>query len=128
MILYLAAKYRYRGAVSHIALKLQASGHTVVSRWLTGLHDNLTCGKQSLWAQEDVSDIDSADSIVIFQFPCNADNPEPSTGRHIEFGYALGRKKQVILVGCQTSVFHYLPEVIHFESIDKFLSWMDIQP
>jgi hypothetical protein len=37
-------------------------------------------------------------------------------GRHVEFGYALGIRKRVILVGPRQHVFHCLPEVEHYPS------------
>lgn len=125
MIFYLAAKFRYRGAVGHIALKLQAHGHTVTSRWLTrdypgGLQENSET-LQATWAREDLQDINSADHVVVFQLPCDALVSEHSAGRHIEFGYALAQGKQLMLVGGPTTVFHYLPAVMRFHSIDSFL-------
>jgi len=114
--LYLAGKYRWRLVLVAIAERLTHSGHIVNARWLTGTHVG-DC-HNARWAQEDLDDIDSVEQLILFQLPC--DNPEESSGRQIEYGYALARGKQVVIVGGRTVVFHYLDHVTHFPSIEAF--------
>lgn len=118
MICYLGGNFRWRSVIQHIATKLRTHGHTVVSRWLIGHEDISSTVIQAQYAAEDFADILQCDTVVIFQFPCDA--PEPSTGRHIEFGYALGHGIPVILVGLPTSVFHYADGVTRYASLDSF--------
>lgn len=119
MTFYLAGKFRWRLVIRQIATKLKAHGHTINGRWLTG-HDGpmMSPEVQALYAAEDFEDIDTAEVVVVFQFP--VDEPEPSTGRHVELGYALGTGKPVILVGLPTSVFHYANGVTRFSSLESF--------
>jgi len=118
MIFYVAAKFRWRMVALGIAMKLRVHGHVVTSRWLTG-HDGLmTPALQAQYAQEDFEDINQVEQFVLCQFPC--DEPEQSTGRNVEMGYALAKCKPVIIIGKATSVFHYLPGVTRIESLDAF--------
>jgi nucleoside 2-deoxyribosyltransferase len=119
VIFYLAAKYRWRLVVKQIATKIEAqSPHTVISRWLSGAHDGVSIEDQARWASEDFADIDCADCLVVFQLP--VDEPEQSSGRHIEHGYALGKGKQIIIVGKSTSVFQYAQKTTSYPSLDAF--------
>ena len=120
MTLYLAAKYSHRPTILYMANLLRLWGHVISGRWLTGSHYSTIPDDQACYAEEDLQDIDAADAVIIFQLPI--DHPEASSGRHIEFGYALGRGKHVILVGQQTSVFHYHKHVTRYDSIASFLT------
>jgi nucleoside 2-deoxyribosyltransferase len=119
MTFYLAAKYDKREQVGQIAEQLRQYGHTVISRWLTGTHDGLSPAEQMTYAKEDLRDILDVDCLVLFQLPEH--DPVPSTGRHVEFGYALALRKKLIIVGNKTSVFHHLEEVEHYTTVEAFL-------
>lgn len=123
MICYLAAKYSYRTRCQMVASYLVKACHQVRARWLTGAHDSLQPEDQARYASEDLEDINQADTVVVFHFPCG--DPEPSTGRHIEYGYALAMGKRVILVGPRTSVFHYLDSIQHYATLEQFLLSVD---
>ncbi len=58
-------------------------------------------------ARQDFEDIASAGVVVVFNPPaaCTVGRG----GRHVETGYALG--KRVVLVGARGNVFHWLPEI-----------------
>lgn len=118
MTLYLAGKFRWRMVIRQIATKLTTHGHIINSRWLTGHDGPMSPEVQALYAAEDFEDIKSVDAVVVFQLPC--DEPEPSIGRHIELGYALGIGKPVILVGLPEVVFHYAEGVTRYNSLDSF--------
>jgi nucleoside 2-deoxyribosyltransferase len=119
MIYYLAAKYAYRTRAQMVAHHITKAGHQVCATWLIDLHDGTSQEAQASYAALDLRDIEQADTLVLLQFPCA--DPEPSTGRHIEYGYALAKGKAIILVGPRTSVFHWLPFVQHFSTLDAFL-------
>ena len=120
MKIYLAAKYSRMEELRGYRDQLIALGHTVTSRWLDGNHEQSdesdpTNVDLQRWAREDIEDILSADVFVCFT------GGEKSTGRNIEFGYALGRGIPVRVVGPRESVFHHIPFVSVFESWRDYL-------
>ena len=115
---YLAAKYDYRTEVLKVAALLMLAGHTVKAEWLTGVHHEGGVGEPQDWAKQDLADIDTATHVVVFNLP--TDEPEPSTGRNIEYGYALAKDKFVIVVGEGESIFFDLAHG-RFNTIDDFL-------
>jgi hypothetical protein len=67
----------------------------------------------------DLQDIEAADTLVLF-----SEDPligTPRGGRHFETGYAFGRGKRVVIVGGEENIFHYLPSVIHYKSLQDFI-------
>lgn len=121
MHFYLAGKYQVRPMLQDLQRILVQHGHQIQCRWLSGSHEGLwTPAVQAGWALEDLEDIQACESLVMIQWP--VDEPEPSTGRHIEFGYALAKQKQLMLIGRRTSVFHFLPEIQRYETITDFLT------
>jgi nucleoside 2-deoxyribosyltransferase len=64
-------------------------------------------------AINDLSDIDDADLVVVFS-PKNA-LKVGTGGRHVEFGYAYGIGKPIVLVGKHGNAFHYLPRIYYVE-------------
>lgn len=117
-IFYLASKYDYRSQVLKVAALLMLAGHTVKADWLTGIHHEGGIGEPKDWAKQDLEDIDNATHVVVFNLP--VDDPEPSTGRNIEYGYALAKGKTVIVVGEGESVFFELASD-RFATIEDFL-------
>lgn len=113
---YLAAKLSKRDELLPIASLLMMQGHTVKTRWLMGLNEG-TKESQVACADVDLNDIDDATHVVLFNLPTH--DPEFSTGRQIEYGYALARGKTLVIVGECNSVFHakadhYYPTVTEF--------------
>lgn len=106
---YVAAKFEDRIWLKWLREKLQERGVVVTSRWLD-YPDSPDIEKD--WPDEalkDLHDIDAADAIVCF----NLEHMRGMTrgGRHVEFGYAIGKGKHLILVGKKENVFHFLPWV-----------------
>ena len=124
--LYLAARYSRRNEMRSLASTLRCNGFAVTSRWLTE-DDPLDhkLGDQTPMfytetARIDLEDIDNADTILFF-----AEDPlvgTPRGGRHVEFGYAIASGKRLCVVGGAENIFHYLPRVEHFNSIESFIS------
>ena len=100
---YLVARYEWQAQMREVADKLAAAEIQVTSRWIRGLCDEMS-GPEA--AELDLEDIDRADCLVLFS------DPEGGAGRHIEFGYALGKGKRLFIVGQPESVFHFLRVVI----------------
>lgn len=118
-VFYLAAMYAYRVDVLPIAALLMMNGHTVQAAWLNGTHDDDGIGSPKDWALQDLQDIESATHVVLFNLPTG--EPEPSAGRHIEYGYALAKGKTVIVVGGGDSVYFELADQ-RFDTMDDFLA------
>lgn len=133
MKIYLAARYSRRVELCQYRSELEAMGHEVTSRWLNGDHQISDTGTpigesgaalvegddggmnpraQQLredFAKEDIADIRAADALIAFTEPPRS--TASRGGRHVAFGYALGLKMPIIIVGHMENVFCWLPEV-----------------
>lgn len=120
MNVYLAARFGRRPELVQYADELESNGITVSSRWLRGDHEwsvkddeAIPVSIQARFAQDDIDDLMAADVVV-----CFTESPRigPARGgRHVEAGYALAMRKQVICVGYRENIFYALPRVIHCE-------------
>jgi nucleoside 2-deoxyribosyltransferase len=97
---------------------LMLSGHEVKADWLTGIHHEGGIGEPFDWAKQDFEDIDACTHFVLFNLP--VEDPEPSTGRNIEFGYAYAKNKLTIVIGQSKSVFFELA-TMRFDTVEDFL-------
>jgi nucleoside 2-deoxyribosyltransferase len=67
-------------------------------------------------AVQDLRDIFQADTIVFIQDPV-------SLGKHVEFGYAVAKNKNIILIGDGTGcIFYMLPWVKIYPNVDDFIT------
>jgi len=72
---------------------------------------------QSKFADDDFSDVISADLVISFTEP-----PRSSAnrgGRHVEFGIALAKGSKVIVVGHRENIFHWLPMVEFYKTWEE---------
>jgi nucleoside 2-deoxyribosyltransferase len=129
MKLYLAGRYSQKDEIAAIAKRLQFEGFAITSSWLEEPHapgttlDQLSDTELAQYAQNDLNDIDEADAIVFFSVDPTI--PTVRGGRHVEFGYALAKRKAILVVGQKENIFHYLKKVIrHFETVDELLPWL----
>ena len=122
---YLAARYDRRDELRVYREQLQAIGVEVTSRWLdeTGsLSGDMEVGKEDFYketASVDLEDVRRADTIIFF-----AEDPLlgwKRGGRHVEFGYALALAKHIIVLGPKENVFHYIPWVHHYTSLEQVI-------
>jgi nucleoside 2-deoxyribosyltransferase len=110
MRIYLAAPFEKQSAMRGLAADLRAEGFQVEARWLAEGTESPTAEMMAQHAQHDLDDIKDADVVVVY-------NPTDyyhygTGGRHVEFGYALGTGKPIVLFGGRPSnVFHTLPSV-----------------
>ncbi len=113
-----AASYRQREA-RNIYRKLQRRGFEVTSSWV--FSRNL--GRINLFNQEatrDLEQIDEADLVLALTENPKARHPRYTTGgRHVEVGYALAKGKDLVVVGPRENVFHYLPDVVQFNTLQE---------
>ena len=132
MNIYIAASYSRRLEMQAYAAELKALGHDVTSRWLSGSHDGLDDGTDSVeacarWAREDIEDICAANAMLCFTEPEGVKHGRMRGGRHIEFGIAIAlniairidaarRPKRLIVVGPRENVFYCLSKLEVFET------------
>ena len=123
--IYVAARYTRRDEMRILARLLKDTGFAVTSRWLfenKPLNTQLGDDSPQFYAETaivDIEDIDRADTILFF-----SEDPligTPRGGRHVEYGYALGTGKRMVIIGGPENIFHYLPGVVHFSDIQTFI-------
>ena len=128
MKVYLAAMYSWKPKIERYAEELRALGIEVTSTWLEEPHapttqlQDLGAENHRLYAQNDVQDINEADTFVLFSV-------EPTTptlrgGRHVEFGMAIALAKTILVVGPPENIFHYLPRVNHVDTWPQAVNWL----
>lgn len=121
MKIYLAGMYARRLELSGHAGVLRGMGHAIVCRWLDGGdgEDDRDpphhLARQ--YAEDDFSDVDAADALVLFGEPAGESVPGASRGgRFAELGYALAKGKRVYVVGHRENIFCHHPDVWFVES------------
>lgn len=136
MRIYLAARYSRREEMLTYAKDLENLGHTVISRWITGCHEipgksesigdrnTYTTEERAHFATEDLQDLLHSSCIIAFTEEENA--PSNRGGRHVEFGYAIGKNLELYVVGPKENVFHCLPNVKAFNTWQDFLKHSEL--
>ena len=121
MKIYLGSRYSRRAELASYKMQLEAAGHQVTSRWLTGEFGDLV-GKTNLderdpeagaAAAHDRADINAAEVVVIFTDPLGQGGPNGRGGFHVKFGVGLQAGKRMILVGSRLNSFHH-DEAVRF--------------
>lgn len=135
MKIYLAARYSRNEEMRGIRDRLVSLGHTVTSRWIdlhidagTKLEESFTpeyLAKETefcaTYGQHDIDDIVSADAVFSF----TSSNGGGKGGRHVEFGLALGLGKRCIIVGPRENIFHTLPYIKVYPTIEALFTDLD---
>jgi nucleoside 2-deoxyribosyltransferase len=137
MNVYLAARYSRNPEMRVVEKALVALGHAVTSRWIRGTHKlpegagaAAAAALRAAWAAEDLEDLEAADVVVAFTEEPRAERPGTPVsrgGRHVEFGYALGRKMPVVVVGWRENVFHCLPQVCFCPTWEEARLWFTLE-
>lgn len=125
MKIYLAARYSRHPEMQKCRDDLEALGHVVTSRWISGEHATVndsmfSPGDEKIaerFAGEDVDDLLVADWVISFTEPQRSTNSRG--GRHVEFGIALAAGKRCVVVGPRENVFHYL------QGVEVYDTWAD---
>jgi hypothetical protein len=123
---YLAARFSRRHECHALAKALQAKGYQITSRWVkpeadhvlpTGISAQAADDERRRFATEDVADVQAASWTISLM-----EEPRSNTrgGRHIEFGIALALGHRLTIIGPRETVFHHLPQVEHFDTIEQF--------
>lgn len=128
MKIYIAARFSKRPEANQLARELMDVGHAITSRWVkpdsdhvtpTGLSKQAADAERQRFALEDLEDVIACDCCVsLMEEPRN----NSRGGRHVEFGIAVGLKKKLVIIGPRETVFHHLPEVEHYDTVEDFLN------
>jgi nucleoside 2-deoxyribosyltransferase len=116
--MYLAAKYDKRCTILSIAAILMLNGYEVTAKWLDGTHEDTGPDVAAKFATADLDSVEEADTLVLFNLPIS--DPQQSSGRHVELGYALALNKKVIIVGGGNSIFYELADE-RYATVEEFL-------
>jgi hypothetical protein len=128
---YLASRYGRRDELRGYAALLTHQGHEVTSRWLTGEHESnelmASDEEKRRWATEDLCDLLAADWFVFFS-ESGIQAGSARGGRNVEFGYALGAAKNIVVVGEPENIFHCLAKwfVLTPEGLIRFAAGLPI--
>lgn len=128
MHIYLASRYSRHPEMREHARKLEAAGHLVTSRWIRGNHsldDSLDRGQadevRQNFAIEDIEDLTKSDIVLSFTEEIAPTDRPTKGGRHVEFGIGVALNKRMVNIGPQEHVFHWLPGVEHYGSVEEFI-------
>ena len=118
---YLASRYKDRPTMLRWKTELECVGYKVTSRWINGSHEITTDATgdedRQRFAKEDLADV-----VAAGIFLCHSDRSffrSGRGGRHVEFGVAVATGKRIIMVGERENVFHWLPGVEVYPTIEK---------
>lgn len=119
-LIYLAAPWRRREEAREARQALLSAGLHCNSRWL----DVATDASQTEEAENDFEDVYESDGFLLL-------NLEPSEGKNVELGIALGIADTlwnstedpypIILVGPRTNVFHHHPAMTVVSTLEEAL-------
>lgn len=120
--IYLAANYTANPQMREVAERLRNLGHSVVCEWISGTHQG---DDSEQYAEIDLRDIDSTDTLIFFSQDYQGSRTRG--GKHVEFGYALAKGKDIMLVGERVNVFHHLSSVSVFADETALLKGLVIE-
>jgi len=109
--------------MEEIAKRLRDEGYDITSRWVYGEEEGKTNEDIAIF---DIDDLDDADTVISFTQPYGT--MYKGGGRNVEFGYGYAENKRMILIGERENVFHWLPSVEQFNTIEDFLTYEQTTP
>lgn len=113
------AGYPYKGRRLELAIIkhiIESYGHKVVSTWIDSYPQPIN---RSELAEKELKEIDECDCLMAF-----TEDPETAHykgGRHVEYGYAIAKHKDIIVVGPKENLFYWLPTNLHFRKIEDLV-------
>lgn len=133
MKIYIAITWKALEYGQKLARQLEEAGHTVTSRFLAEDYVAPTEGEMdAVHARLDLLDIDEAEAMlqVTGNSRTYADGAyrgldSTTGGRHVEFGYALAKKKPIFVLGQYESCFHTHGAICAVEDIQQFIKLLD---
>ena len=119
MKIYVAGRYRQLAELAEEAKKFTEAGHEVTSSWLQNAEEGMSFEDIAVL---DLQDVDIADALCLYTEPYGT--AVPGGGRHVEFGYALGKGKKMFIVGPLENVFHWHPSVQVFPRTEYLVRYI----
>ena len=134
MKIYLASRYSRREEMLQVSKLLTELGHEVTSRWIHGSHEVPKDGLsvqyptefRQKFAAEDYEDLCRAEATINFTEEPRAKNSRG--GRHVEFGASLAMGQKLFVVGPRENVFHCLPQVQAFDTLEELIASGELVP
>lgn len=136
MNIYIAGCYEDRDRLKQLANTLAMHGYNIVSDWLyvddkerlpkasdmprTALTPPISVKQikaSGTIARIDLDDVEIADIFILDTRSTNTRG-----GREVELGYALARRKIVIVVGIRRNIFHCLKGVVYLPNWDALFT------
>jgi nucleoside 2-deoxyribosyltransferase len=110
-VFYLGGPGELKEMAKAIAQALRDKGHVISSTW----HD-VDDPEAEETALRDFSQIEDAEEFILL-------NPaewahKGTGGRHVEFGYAVARGKDMIVLGSRTNIFHRIETIRVVEQLE----------
>lgn len=127
MKFYIASRYSRRLEMCQVRAWLVNLGHEVTSRWLDTNWEyspgqsssNAPPEYREQYSKWDLEDIRKCDCLITFTEP--PDLAGGRGGRHVEFGIAIGLNKALVVIGHYENIFHHLPGVSFFATLESFM-------
>jgi hypothetical protein len=126
---YLSARYSRRQELRCYAAELRKHRQYVTSSWLEEAPELAALATIKKFdkvhplmrqiAEKDLEDIDESDTLIFFSEPSFPGHPRGS--RHVEFGYALGQRKDIITIGPLENPFHHLYGIRNYPDWKSFM-------
>ena len=129
MRFYLAGRYGRRKELLALRDTLVALGHEVTSGWLdtdwektdASASAHVPPAERVKYCLMDLRDIDRAQCVVSF-----TEEPDSTAGkrggRHVEYGYAIGCAKLLVVIGPRENLFHSHPSCHVYPDVKAFLA------
>lgn len=118
--IYIASLYSRREEMENYANILEKNGFYVTASWVYGGEEGLD---NTDIAELDLRDLDDADMVLSFTSPYGT--MYKGGGRNVEFGYGLGKGKEMVIIGEMENVFHWLPNVKRFDTLEEFIQFYE---
>ena len=128
---YIAAPNTAHAEASAAAEQIEDSGAAgVVSGWHESwkphhAYGEATAALLEAEAEHDLLDLSFASHLLVLE---NQNDSASRGGRHTELGFALARHLAVAIVGERSNVFHYLPDVRAFGSVEEYIAGLKTEP
>ncbi len=120
MKIYIAGRYTNLALLKEESKIFTEAGHEVTSSWLDNKENGLTFEDVAIL---DLGDVDRADAIVLYTEAYGT--PVPGGGRHVEFGYAMGKGKKLFIVGPMENIFHWHPDITVFPNTKSLVRYIN---
>ncbi len=124
MKIYLASRYSRMKEMQTYKALLEEHGHEVTAQWVDGAEETL--GARAEGAIMDFNDVARADILLQFTDPYGSSHT--GGGRHCEFGIAAALDKLLFIVGDREQIFHHLPQVQQFETLNGVIAFLKNYP